>query len=161
MHAGAVWPCQVCKRTSVLLPARSGHVSRVGETILHLDHHCWWLDAPIGHFNRRYFILFLLWSAALAVYSTALVVHDGHERYAWTARMYAAYEARGWPEWSTLRTVALYYLCPTKYAYDVLHAEGLTRHLVHSHALALLLIADVAVAVRTLWRRLPFTHRVR
>ena len=57
-------------------PPRAVYVRRLGETVLGFDHFCWWIGVPIGWLNRKFFILFVLWSAALSGFGFALAVID-------------------------------------------------------------------------------------
>ena len=58
------------------IPPRSRYVRRHGAAVLCLDHYCFWLARPIGFFNRKAFVLFLVYSAALAMLGFYLVVAD-------------------------------------------------------------------------------------
>ena len=55
-------------RVLVLQPARGAFVSHEGKVVLALDHYCFWLGTTIGLRNRKYFLLFLLYSCALALW---------------------------------------------------------------------------------------------
>lgn len=70
------------RKTGTLLPPRARYVWRHGAAVLHLDHYCWWIDRPIGRANRKFFVLFLLWSAALAAFGALLCACDLHRHYA-------------------------------------------------------------------------------
>ena len=58
------------------LPPRSRYVRRLEEIVLGFDHFCWWIGVPIGWKNRKFFILFVLWSTALACFGFVLAVVD-------------------------------------------------------------------------------------
>jgi len=60
--AGVV-PSTACKRSGRLLPPRARYVRRAGRVIVGFDHYCFWLGTPIGFRNRKFFILFVLYSA--------------------------------------------------------------------------------------------------
>ena len=73
IHPGsppADWPAEAG------LPPRAYYLKKTGEVILGFDHHCWWLGVPIGHRNRKFFILFLLWSATLSFFGLWLSCAD-------------------------------------------------------------------------------------
>ena len=64
------------------VPPRAHYVHRRREVILHFDHHCWWLDVPIGRLNRKFFLLFVLYAMLLSGFSAGLCLHDVHVDYA-------------------------------------------------------------------------------
>ena len=61
----------VCPRTGQLLPPRARHVRRAGAVILGFDHYCFWLGTAIGLHNRKYFVLFVCWSAVFCLVGAA------------------------------------------------------------------------------------------
>lgn len=60
----------------VRVPPRAYYVKRTGTTVLGFDHHCWWLGCAVGWRNRKFFVLFVLWSAALAGFAAVLTLLD-------------------------------------------------------------------------------------
>ena len=66
----------VCRRTGLVLPARARYVRRAGCVVLGLDHYCGWMGTPIGYLNRKFFVLFVSYSAIFAVMGAA---HSGYE----------------------------------------------------------------------------------
>jgi len=69
-RAGAV-PATTCKRTGRLLPPRARYVRRTGTVVIGLDHYCFWLGKPIGLFNRKFFVLFVAYSALFCAMGSA------------------------------------------------------------------------------------------
>eukprot|EP00667_Euglena_gracilis_P017541 EG_transcript_18493 len=64
-----------CKHCKLPKPPRAHHCHMCGTCILKMDHHCPWINACVGHFNHRYFILFVLYlglSCLWAVLTLAL-----------------------------------------------------------------------------------------
>eukprot|EP01002_Notosolenus_urceolatus_P003623 NODE_1956_length_1240_cov_11.108312_g1622_i0.p1 GENE.NODE_1956_length_1240_cov_11.108312_g1622_i0~~NODE_1956_length_1240_cov_11.108312_g1622_i0.p1 ORF type:complete len:336 (-),score=58.78 NODE_1956_length_1240_cov_11.108312_g1622_i0:70-1077(-) len=50
--------CNTCK---VPKPPRAHHCHICDECVLKMDHHCPWINGCVGHYNHRYFALFLLY----------------------------------------------------------------------------------------------------
>ncbi len=65
-----------CKRTGLPLPPRAAWVRAANEVVLGLDHYCYWIARPIGLRNRKFFILFLLYSCALCLVGAAVAAHE-------------------------------------------------------------------------------------
>ena len=59
------------------MPSGGLYVRRAGESvILGFDHYCSWLGAPIGLLNRRHFILFTLYTGAMAAIAAAHLTYE-------------------------------------------------------------------------------------
>jgi hypothetical protein len=56
-------PATVCERSGELLPPRAAYVRSAGGVVLGLDHMCFWLGRPVGLRNRKFFVLFICYSA--------------------------------------------------------------------------------------------------
>ena len=61
--------CAVCEAVA---PPRAWHCSTCKLCILKREHHCMFAGYCVGHFNHRYFILFLAWTWMGVVYCTYL-----------------------------------------------------------------------------------------
>jgi len=48
-----------CKKCHFVKPPRTHHCSICNKCILRMDHHCPWLNNCVGHYNYRYFFLFM------------------------------------------------------------------------------------------------------
>jgi DHHC palmitoyltransferase len=57
-----------CETCQILRPARSSHCHALGRCVVKLDHFCPMLYSAIGVGNYKYYIQFLWWTLALAVY---------------------------------------------------------------------------------------------
>jgi palmitoyltransferase len=50
--------CKICKQPK---PKRTHHCHVCKACVLRMDHHCPWVSNCVGHYNHRYFFLFLLY----------------------------------------------------------------------------------------------------
>ena len=57
--------CKFCKELKIL---RSHHCQVCGICVFKMDHHCPWINNCVGHYNHRYFVLFLTWLMLGCVY---------------------------------------------------------------------------------------------
>ncbi|KAJ1607438.1 palmitoyltransferase-like protein [Cryptosporidium canis] len=51
-----------CTKCGAIKYPRTHHCSICNRCILNMDHHCPWIGQCVGLYNRKYFILFLVWS---------------------------------------------------------------------------------------------------
>lgn len=59
--------CPTCECTA---PPRSWHCNTCDTCILKRDHHCIFTGSCVGHYNQRYFIVFLFYTAISTAYAT-------------------------------------------------------------------------------------------
>ncbi|KAI8598654.1 DHHC palmitoyltransferase-domain-containing protein [Dissophora ornata] len=57
-----------CKRCHLPKPERTHHCSVCKKCILKYDHHCPWIHNCVGHFNHRYFVMFLTYLPIAGAY---------------------------------------------------------------------------------------------
>ncbi|KAK3810820.1 MAG: DHHC palmitoyltransferase-domain-containing protein [Benniella sp.] len=57
-----------CKRCHLPKPERAHHCSVCKRCILKYDHHCPWIHNCVGHFNHRFFLMFLTYLSIACVY---------------------------------------------------------------------------------------------
>ncbi|KAI1311884.1 hypothetical protein EDD11_003285 [Mortierella claussenii] len=57
-----------CKRCHLPKPERTHHCSVCKRCVLKYDHHCPWIHNCVGHFNHRFFIMFLTYLSISCVY---------------------------------------------------------------------------------------------
>lgn len=63
--------CAICKKPK---PPRAHHCKRCDRCILRMDHHCQWIGNCIGFNNHKYFLLSLIYSSILLVFSIYMIV---------------------------------------------------------------------------------------
>ncbi|XP_018020920.1 palmitoyltransferase ZDHHC16B isoform X2 [Hyalella azteca] len=51
----------VCKKCIAPKPPRTHHCSVCNKCVLKMDHHCPWINNCVGHFNHRYFFLYMVY----------------------------------------------------------------------------------------------------
>ncbi|CAG0897466.1 unnamed protein product [Darwinula stevensoni] len=51
----------ICKKCIAPKPPRTHHCSVCNRCILKMDHHCPWLNNCVGHYNHRYFYLYMVY----------------------------------------------------------------------------------------------------
>eukprot|EP00730_Choanoeca_flexa_P014729 TRINITY_DN6544_c0_g1_i1.p2 TRINITY_DN6544_c0_g1~~TRINITY_DN6544_c0_g1_i1.p2 ORF type:complete len:276 (+),score=23.21 TRINITY_DN6544_c0_g1_i1:205-1032(+) len=63
-----------CAKCNKPRPPRAHHCSTCKGCVEDLDHHCGWSNTCIGKRNRKYFLLFVLYTLILCLYSGALMI---------------------------------------------------------------------------------------
>ncbi len=58
-----------CKKCLAHKPPRTHHCSICNRCVLKMDHHCPWVNNCVGHFNYKYFVLFLTFTVIVITYS--------------------------------------------------------------------------------------------
>lgn len=71
-HGAGTTDCTPQCSDKIPVPPRARYVKKRGEVILGFDHDCFWMGVPIGFRNRKYFILFVLWSSALSLFGAGM-----------------------------------------------------------------------------------------
>ncbi|XP_071574220.1 palmitoyltransferase ZDHHC3-like isoform X2 [Temnothorax nylanderi] len=64
----------VCTRCETYRPPRAHHCRICKRCIRRMDHHCPWINNCVGERNQKYFIQFLVYVGALAIYAIILVI---------------------------------------------------------------------------------------
>jgi len=53
---------RLCPKSGLYRPPRSHYCSVTGRVVLNMDHFCPWVINTVGYYNRKYFVLFLLYT---------------------------------------------------------------------------------------------------
>lgn len=62
-----------CKKCRTPRPPRTHHCHVCKSCVLKMDHHCPWIGQCVGHYNYRYFVLFMMYLWAACVYGALLL----------------------------------------------------------------------------------------
>ncbi|KAJ6232484.1 palmitoyltransferase zdhhc16 [Anaeramoeba flamelloides] len=57
-----------CKKCDYIKPPRSHHDSVTGKCVLKMDHYCVWINDCVGHYNHKFFLLFLMYLSLGCLY---------------------------------------------------------------------------------------------
>ena len=69
-----------CKKCTNFKPRHAHHCSICRRCILHMDHHCPWVNNCVGAHNLKHFLLFLIWTGVGSCYSICVTILRGvHE----------------------------------------------------------------------------------
>ncbi|XP_059477659.1 palmitoyltransferase ZDHHC16 isoform X2 [Neocloeon triangulifer] len=58
----------ICKKCITPKPPRTHHCSICDRCVLKMDHHCPWLNNCVGHFNHRYFFMYMVYVVTGCLY---------------------------------------------------------------------------------------------
>jgi palmitoyltransferase len=61
-----------CKKCKAPKPERTHHCHVCRRCVMKMDHHCPWVNNCVGHFNHRYFVLFLLYLFLVCAYGAIM-----------------------------------------------------------------------------------------
>ncbi|XP_043209339.1 palmitoyltransferase ZDHHC16B-like isoform X2 [Amphibalanus amphitrite] len=65
----------ICRRCIAPKPPRTHHCSVCNKCVLKMDHHCPWLNQCVGHYNHRFFYMYMVYM----VLGTVFVMAFGHD----------------------------------------------------------------------------------
>jgi len=54
-----------CMMDSAFKPERTHHCSACNTCVLNMDHHCLWINNCVGFYNRKYFLLTLMYAVIM------------------------------------------------------------------------------------------------
>jgi len=67
-------PPRKCRRSGIYKPPRAHYDSEIRRVVMHMDHHCPWVNNCVGMANHKYFVLFCAYVFLGSLYALALLV---------------------------------------------------------------------------------------
>jgi hypothetical protein len=77
-----------CLMCNVFKPERCHHCSACNRCVLNMDHHCPWINNCVGFWNRKYFLLLLIYVFILTYFVAASMVYDFTQSIKWEVDAY-------------------------------------------------------------------------
>lgn len=68
----------VCKKCLIPKPPRTHHCSICNQCVLKMDHHCPWMNHCVGHWNHRYFYMFMVYALIGSLYILIIGYQPGY-----------------------------------------------------------------------------------
>lgn len=68
---------RTCAKSHMLKPPRSHYCSVTRRLVLNMDHFCPWVDNAVGYYNRKFFILFIVYACVTCLYAAAMLYAGG------------------------------------------------------------------------------------
>lgn len=72
-----------CLMCNVFKPERCHHCSSCNRCVLNMDHHCLWLNNCVGFWNRKYFLLTLIYAMSITIMIEMTLSYDFYLALAW------------------------------------------------------------------------------
>lgn len=72
-----------CLMCNVFKPERCHHCSACNRCVLNMDHHCPWINNCVGFWNRKYFLLLLIYVFIITYTNTFTLAYDFYEAIKW------------------------------------------------------------------------------
>jgi len=73
---------------NVFKPERCHHCSACNRCVLNMDHHCPWINNCVGFWNRKYFMLLLIYVALTTYYVAVGMVYEFYLSIKWELDAY-------------------------------------------------------------------------
>ena len=74
-----------CLMCNVFKPERCHHCSACNRCVLNMDHHCPWINNCVGFWNRKYFILLLIYTWLTTIFVLASSAYDIYLSIKWVS----------------------------------------------------------------------------
>lgn len=68
---------------NVFKPERCHHCSACNRCVLNMDHHCPWINNCVGFWNRKYFLLLLIYVLLITWFTAITMAYDFYEAIIW------------------------------------------------------------------------------
>ena len=72
-----------CLMCNVFKPERTHHCSACNRCVLNMDHHCLWLNNCIGFWNRKFFMLTLIYAQSITLMIEFTLCYDFYKALSW------------------------------------------------------------------------------
>jgi len=95
-----------CLMCNVFKPERCHHCSACNRCVLNMDHHCPWINNCIGFWNRKYFLLLLVYVLLTTYYVVATLAYDFIVAFRWELDTFY-YRQRAYDEKQLMKTLLI------------------------------------------------------
>ncbi len=72
-----------CLMCNVFKPERCHHCSACNRCVLNMDHHCPWINNCVGFWNRKYFMLLLIYVVLTCYFALITMIYDFSNSIKW------------------------------------------------------------------------------
>lgn len=77
-----------CLMCNIFKPERCHHCSVCNRCVLNMDHHCPWINNCVGFWNRKYFLLLLIYVLAITYFVCLSLLYDWLQSIQWGLDVY-------------------------------------------------------------------------